>query len=168
MAEPRFLLVAGRIQNGISVPSWGESAPARAPRDGETWFGWRLLASNNRELGRSGQTFPLLDGCRNSIGVLLSSVAAAKLGALVNQRTGLWAWRLEASGRVLAVSGRHYRRQREALYSASTFVLTAPLADMTVDVIPLTSVRTSRVASGRVMRAADLPRQRLVEPMSLS
>jgi hypothetical protein len=123
VAEPRFLLVSGGSPVRGRTLSRADGASAQ-----ETWYAWRLLGSNNRELGRSSAVYADPPACFRSAEALQAGVSRAEPVAAVNQKTGLWVWRLDLEGTPAAVAARSYKRRRECLYSLERFLATAPLA----------------------------------------
>ena len=153
MAEPRFLLVSGGSPARVAPGAWpGHWAPVAgsAHADG-AWFAWRLLGSNNRELGRSSSVFADASSCYRSALALQLGLSTAEPIAEVNQGTGLWVWRVELDGAPSAVAARPYKRRRECLYSLERFLASAPVA--TTD-----PRRPSRPIRGRARPAAVRPR----------
>lgn len=128
MAQPRFLFVS----RARSHPeSW---APRRAHavahesigfRD-SAWVAWRLVGANNRELGRSGETFADITDCRAAIARTCAQLTSCPPGMMADPSTGSWYWRLDVGPETLAVSGRAYQRQRECSYSFGQFLIAAP------------------------------------------
>ena len=114
VAGPRFLFVYRDI---------GAAGPGAAP------VRWRLLGANNRELGRGPGPFPDLESCQAAVRELVARVAAATPGIVGDAgHTGGWSWRLDLSGRAVAVSWRTYLRHRECAYSLAHFVDAVPHA----------------------------------------
>ena len=143
MVAPRFLFVAGSRPPQDSWFRWPDPLGQRTEQvatDG-SWFGWRLAAANNRELGRSASVFADLDSCRASVTRLSSSIDSTVPATTIDDATGLRAWQLSLDEELVAVSARRYHRQRECLYSLAHF---------------LEAVRIARVTSGA-------PRYRLLQ-----
>jgi len=143
MVAPRFLFVAGTRPATESWFRWPDPLGLRTEQVGPdgSWFGWRLAAANNRELGRSASVFADLDSCRASVARLASSIDSTVPTTTIDDKTGLRAWQLSLDGELVAVSARRYHRQRECLYSLAHF---------------LEAVRIARVTSGT-------PRYRLLQ-----
>lgn len=121
MSVPRFLFLAtGRP---------GGRRDAAAASD----FLWRLVAGNNRLLGRSPGTYESEALCRESVTRLIANLARASPGQAPLSRPGHWSWALtlrtvEAPPLALAVSARCYERQRESRFSLENFLAAAPIA----------------------------------------
>jgi hypothetical protein len=149
VSQPRFLIVHGRVQQGVSVPEWptGEDPFAVRDRPDGHWFSWRMLGGNNRELGRGATVHSTEVGCLAAMS--RAQVDAARSTSFIGlQATGLWWWQLELGGAPVAVAGRSYRRQRECRYNLDQFLLTWSSA-----VVPAPSDRVveDRLSAGSVV-----------------
>lgn len=123
MVMPRFVLVPGRDLGG-SRASWPTaSGLVGQHRPDGTWFAWRLLGANNRELGRAAGVHPTAALCLDSVAQLRESLDVADLSFVCDADALSWRWRIVRDGRVLAVSGRAYQRHRECASSAALFRL---------------------------------------------
>lgn len=123
MAEPRFLC-SGRpapatSREGLRDAGWGVREPVPTV--------WRLLGANNRELGRAAQFFVDERACRQGVTMLRHRLPALQ-SAMWCDDTGRWAWRLEDQKRPVAIAGRAYLRQREAVYNLEQFLAAVPVA----------------------------------------
>jgi len=96
---------------------------------------WRLVGSNNRELGRSSQVYPDLAACRAAVTYLQAHIDEADSLLATNNDTGLWLWRLNIGDQWMAAAGRSYQRRRECLYNVLKFVAAAPIAVVSSDVL---------------------------------
>lgn len=123
MAEPRFLCSGrpspGSSREGLRESAWGVREPVPTV--------WRLLGANNRELGRAPQFFVDERACGQHVAVLRRRVADLE-PAMWCDGDGRWVWRLDDRKRPIAVSGRAYLRQREALYNLEQFLAAVPIA----------------------------------------
>ncbi len=124
MGSPRFVLVPSVLASGARRIAWpypGEVVGSVAPSG--QWVAWRLLGSNNHELGRSAGVFGTVDEALADVDELVrcdgSGSAELTLGSGAD--TSDWRWRLGVAGRDVAVSSRGYLRQRECRYSATMF-----------------------------------------------
>jgi len=90
---------------------------------------WRLLATNNRDLGRATSTYPDAAECRAAVRQLQDR--ADRLRA-VTVRTGssAWSWRLLLDGAVVAVSSRDYQRRIHADYAGAVVLDLVPKAEL--------------------------------------
>jgi hypothetical protein len=129
VSEPRFLIVPGRTQLGISTPEWptAEDPFAVLNRPDGDWFSWRLLSGNNRELGRGACAYQTPVGCLAAVTRIQtrSELCTSIVGV---RPPGQWWWQLELEGERIAVAGRGYQRQRECRYNLEQFMLALPLA----------------------------------------
>jgi uncharacterized protein YegP (UPF0339 family) len=125
---PRIVLVTGG--RGRTAPtSWphADQVVGTAGRDG-SWYGWRLLAANNRELGRSPQVHAALTECQQAAVRMVTDFEALTTVVSADSARGLWRWRLDGADSAVAVSSRLYLRQRECVYSLRQFLQAAPTA----------------------------------------
>jgi len=84
-------------------------------------FGWRLIGSNNRELGRGTQAGDSLD---DAIALVHSLQSVIDFGDYVHVRDyggQGWRWSCTVDYALLARSSRSFRRERESLYNAEAF-----------------------------------------------
>jgi hypothetical protein len=141
VSEPRFLIVHGRTQLGISSPEWptAEDPFAVLNRPDGEWYSWRLLSGNNRELGRGACAYQTEIGCRAAVTRIQvrSELCTSTVGV---RPAGQWWWQLELDGERMAVAGRGYQRQRECRYNLEQFMVALPFA--------LQPARSSRSRSG--------------------
>lgn len=100
-----------------------------ADRSIDTQVTWRLLATNNRDLGRSSTAFPDLDSCQAAVQQLRRDNAALHA---VTTRTGptAWSWRIVHDNTVVAVSSRAYQRRIQAEYAGGVMLSLIPAADI--------------------------------------
>jgi hypothetical protein len=127
VSPPRFLIVRGVTEQGVSAPEWPtrEDPFAVAGRPDGVWFTWRLLSSNNRELGRSAAAHVSESGCLAAITVMQGS-ASVCVPSVNARSSGQWWWHLDLCGARVAVAGRVYQRQRECRYNLDQFMLALP------------------------------------------
>jgi hypothetical protein len=122
MVQPRFQLIPGARLAGAT---------------GTGGVGWRLLGANNRELGRSAGSYPDADAAHDSI-VRVRELAMGGEAHIVHDRaSGLWAWHLDDSGALVALSGRGFRHERECRYNLDQFRGAAPGAPASDAEVPL-------------------------------
>jgi hypothetical protein len=152
----RFQFVAGRRRHGVSVPTW-PGGDSEEVTEG-TWFAWRLLGGNNRDLGRSAQVFSGPDECRAAVKEVRGRAGDLVAVILVEADSGMWTWRLELDGSVVAVAARPYYRQREGQYNLSQFLAAladAALSDAVLNDLGPTSRRDERPAATWGARGVD-------------
>jgi hypothetical protein len=122
VADPRFLISARIVD------------PRPARRGDVDWAVpvpnptvWRLVGANNRELGRSAQSYVDARACR--AGVTLLQRQLPQLTPVVwSDGRGRWLWRLDVDKRPTAMAARSYLRQREAHYNLELFLASVPVA----------------------------------------
>jgi hypothetical protein len=90
---------------------------------------WRLLATNNRDLGRAPGTYPDAAACREAVVGLQSSAGDL---AIVVVRAGAshWSWRIAAGPTVMVVSSRDYQRRIQAEQAAAIALDLIPAASL--------------------------------------
>jgi hypothetical protein len=86
------------------------------------WFAWRLLSANNRELGRSYNTFPDTLACAQAVAVLRIRIGDAEPAIVAGLRTGWWHWEVTVDGVAIAISPRSFTRQRECEHNLEQFL----------------------------------------------
>lgn len=119
---------------------------------------WRLVGSNNHELGRSPSVFRALGACctaverlRERIGEAVPIVAmSTAAGALSG--VGAWTWQLALDDQCVAVAVRTFRRQRECRHSLQLFLSAAAEAQVATGV-----THTRRLRGLRLPGAGDAP-----------
>ena len=131
MAHPRFALVNGGTRAASTVSTWpyGERAVG-VPAGNGSWFAWRLLGGNNRELGRSAAVHPSPAACREAAATVRARIDELTAVLASDVRQGQWRWRLDDAHSTLAVSSRLYLRQRECTYNLAQFIAGAPIAEL--------------------------------------
>ena len=92
-------------------------------------IGWRLLATNNRDLGRSPVAYPDLTACRDAV-LLLQKHAPVLRVVTVRSGPSSWNWRLFDGDRVVAVASRDYQRRIQADQAAAVALDLIPGAEL--------------------------------------
>jgi hypothetical protein len=90
---------------------------------------WRLLATNNRDLGRAPGGYPDAEACRAAIRDLQATVTRAE-PITVRSGPSSWGWRLMIGDRVVAVASRAYQRRIQAEQAASVVLGLIPAAEL--------------------------------------
>lgn len=152
MSLPRFLFSA--VSTMPASASDGREVPrASRPRAAGPLltYSWRLVAGNNHLLGRGPVGLPTVEACRDAVAALLAWVDEAVITPAADSRPGQWRWQLvrhvgDGDRDVLAVSARHYPRQRESRYNAEQFRAAVPRA-LVSDVV---TVRAPSRVIGRI------------------
>ncbi|HEY3088481.1 MAG TPA: hypothetical protein VGJ59_10515 [Jatrophihabitantaceae bacterium] len=109
---------------------------------------WRVLSGNNRELGRSFETFPDTEACRQAIGDLRLALDLL-LPQVRREGRDRWLWELRrADGAVLVVAAHPFDRQVRCRKAVDQFLLDARLAPVAESVL-VTAARRFRRRSVR-------------------
>jgi hypothetical protein len=122
VAQPRFQLVPGARLSGVV---------------GGGGVGWRLLGSNNRELGRSALSYADAEAALAAIGRVRVLATHGEAHIVHDPSSGHWAWHLEDGGPLVANSGRGFRHERECRYNLEQFRHEAPTAPAAETDVPL-------------------------------
>ena len=85
-------------------------------------FGWRLVAANNRPLGRAVQAEPSYAACLVSARRLHDEVACVETSVSFNAARGHWSWRASLGGEVVAVCVHPYLRRVECERALGQFL----------------------------------------------
>jgi hypothetical protein len=104
-------LAAARFRILQHRPAPDDDAPAGT-------LSWRLLATNNRDLGRAPTGYPDAEACRVAIRELQATVEKAE-PITVRSGPSSWGWRLMIGDRVVVVASRLYQRRIQAEQAAS-------------------------------------------------
>jgi hypothetical protein len=90
---------------------------------------WRLLATNNRDLGRAPGGYPDAEACWAAIRELQDAVGKAE-PVTVRSGPSSWSWRLMIGDRVVAVASRAYQRRIQAEQAAAVVLDLIPRAEL--------------------------------------
>lgn len=90
---------------------------------------WRLLATNNRDLGRAANTYPDPAACRAAV-LRLQQQAADLRSAIVRAGPSSWRWQITEGRAVVAVSSRDYQRRIQAEQAATIVLTLIPAAEL--------------------------------------
>jgi hypothetical protein len=90
---------------------------------------WRLLATNNRDLGRAPVTYHDPATCRAAV-LCLKRQAADLRSAIVRAGPSSWRWQITAGVAVVAVSSRDYQRRIQAEQAATIALTLIPAAGL--------------------------------------
>jgi hypothetical protein len=120
LAWTRFLQTvegAARRTGSVVVSRPGTSAAAAPPRrapmahavvaDGACGV-WRILASNNRELGRSARAYTSYAAARQHVISLRAGIDGLRLTTVSGERTGMHGWYLSQGRQPVITCGRWY------------------------------------------------------------
>lgn len=112
---------------------------------GGSWYGWRLIGANNRELGRSALSFASYQLARRAIVQLKQGIGRLVHHSTTDPRTGRWGWRFDLEDDAVAVSSRWYERDHDGRVGAAKFVALTAEADLADGVVTLRERRSLRV-----------------------
>ena len=90
---------------------------------------WRLLATNNRDLGRAPAGYPDAEACRAAIRELQATVGRAE-PITVRSGPSSWGWRLMIGDQVVVVASRLYQRRIQAEQAAGVVLGLIPTAEL--------------------------------------
>ncbi len=123
METARFQIVSGVLVGGRLQPPWPVvpravgPAPlpdgARTPDESTTWYGWRLLSRNHRDVARSPAVHATPSACLASIASVRRAAVGAETVLERNPATGRWTWYLATPDGIVATGSRGYLRRRE-------------------------------------------------------
>jgi hypothetical protein len=103
------------------------------PADATPRIGWRVIAANNRPLGRSADVFRSFEDCVAAAARLHERIETSASSILFDAARGTWAWTVVLDGRAVAVSVKPYRRRIECARALAQFLealrTTEPVAD---------------------------------------
>jgi hypothetical protein len=85
-------------------------------------YGWRVIAANNRPLGRSSTAFDSYFDCRTAATRLHEGIAQATSSVLFNSVRGYWTWTVTIEGAAVAVCVHPYLRRIECVRALRQFV----------------------------------------------
>jgi hypothetical protein len=106
-----------------------EHRPAGDDPAGAGAVSWRLLATNNRDLGRAPADYPDAEACWAAIRELRDGVSQAR-PVTVRGGPSSWGWRLMIGDRVVIVGSRAYQRRIQAEQAASVVLGLIPAAEL--------------------------------------
>lgn len=112
------------------------SAP-QAATEGGSWYGWRLIGANNRELGRSALSFASYQLARRAILQLKQGIGRLVHHSTTDPRTGRWGWQIDLEESAVAVSSRWYERDHDGRIGAAKFVALTADAEVAEGVVTL-------------------------------
>ncbi|WP_338178802.1 hypothetical protein [Jatrophihabitans sp.] len=88
----------------------------------EPRYGWRVIAANNRPLGRSSAVFDSYHSCRAAAEELQQRVDDATSSVLFDNSRGHWTWAVALAGTPVAVCVHPYLRRIECVRALRQFV----------------------------------------------
>ncbi len=104
------------ISDGDKESAWrtGNRAPRRV--------GWRLIAANNRALGRSWVAFDSFEACVQAASLLRERLDEVTSSVTFDSRQANWSWTVLLDDDPVAVCVRAYRRRVECLRALEQFL----------------------------------------------
>jgi hypothetical protein len=96
---------------------------------------WRLLATNNRDLGRAPISYPDVASCRAAVLWLQHNTAELRT-VIVRTGPSTWSWRLLSGEAALVLSSRDYQRRIQADQAAMIALDLIPSAEVVGDENP--------------------------------
>ena len=138
---------------------------AKTPDVPGAQFGWRLVAANNRALGRAVRVSGSLAECRAAARRIHEDALRMTPSVQFNPARGLWTWRVSVGEAVMAVGVHPYLRRVECLRALDQFLSAARAAcpdEGRVKCFGPTSLRAYEVAPARVESAELRPATRVV------
>lgn len=123
-AAARFLY----ISDADAPSNWHDRAAAVPSR-----AGWRVIAANNRPLGRSAFVFSSFQECVADAVRLHEQIETCTSSILFDASGGTWSWAVALNGQPAAMSVKPYRRRVECARALTQFLealrTTEPVAD---------------------------------------
>lgn len=142
IGDPSVSLASPRGGKAIASSS---AAPRSAADLGDGVLYWRLVASNNRELGRSAFLYQSVEQARRHVERIMSVAAELKIDAVADRPALRRGWVLSQDATPVMTSARWYS-------SSSTSVSSAASA--------LAALRGARVLQGPVRAGSTTPLER--------
>jgi hypothetical protein len=117
------------------------AAPVDVQEERSTAICWRLLSPNNRQLGRSADVFDSLAGCVHAVELFLVGLKDAEPLVTRHMVPVRWTWRMLEGNHVVAMSGRWFEAERQAIRTMDKFLTSAELASAVPEVMGPHSTR---------------------------
>ena len=122
MADTRVNPVSRRSTRFIFVSDATAPTAGRQPSTtAEPRYGWRVIAANNRPLGRSATIFCSYQDCRDAAASLHERIAESSSSVLFNTARGHWTWAVSLDARPVAVCVHPYLRRIECARALRQF-----------------------------------------------
>jgi hypothetical protein len=98
-----------------------------------TNIAWRIVAANNRPLGRSAAYYPTLAACAESARTLRAAIGEAVGAVSSDIRSGHWRWTLSLEQIPVATCVHAYERRVECARALTQFIEACRVADPSPD-----------------------------------
>lgn len=122
MADTRTAPVSRRTTRFIFVSDATAPTAGRQPVvEADPHYGWRVIAANNRPLGRSATVFDSYQGCRDAAAALHDRIDETTSSVLFNTTRGHWTWAVTLDARPVAVCVHPYLRRIECVRALRQF-----------------------------------------------
>ena len=122
MADTRTEPASRRTTRFIFVSDATAPVAGRQPSGpAEPHYGWRVIAANNRPLGRSATVFDSYDACRKAASALHDRVSETSSSVLFNTARGHWTWAVALDAHPVAVCVHPYLRRIECVRALRQF-----------------------------------------------
>jgi len=122
MADTRAEPAARRSTRFIFVSDATAPTAGRAPvHTADPRYGWRVIAANNRPLGRSATVFETYEDCREAAAALHDRIEQTSSSVLFNTTRGHWTWTVSLDARAVAVCVHPYLRRIECARALRQF-----------------------------------------------
>jgi hypothetical protein len=145
MADTRIEPASRRTTRFIYVSDATAPAAGRAPVPTvEPRYGWRVIAANNRPLGRSATVFDSYQGCRDAATSLHERIDETSSSVLFNTSRGHWTWAVSLDARPVAVCVHPYLRRIECVRALRQFTDAVTLGVPSADGVRLFGERALR------------------------
>lgn len=116
------------ITDGQARDPWQDGNDAKDAR-----FGWRVIAGNNRPLGRSWTAFDSFPACIESARRLHRDVALVSTSVLFESRRGHWYWTASLDDEPVAACVHEYKRRIECTRALEQFLQAVAYGEPAVD-----------------------------------
>lgn len=110
------------------IPRYVYLCDAKTPDVPAALFGWRLVAANNRALGRGVRACASLAECRAAAQQIHGEATRMTPSVQFNPARGLWSWRVAVGELTMAVGVHPYLRRVECLRALEQFLAAARMA----------------------------------------
>ena len=145
MADTRVNPVSRRSTRFIFVSDATAPTAGRQPTSSaDPRYGWRVIAANNRPLGRSATVFDSYQDCRDAASALHDRIAESSSSVLFNTTRGHWTWTVALDARPVAVCVHPYLRRIECARALRQFTEAVSAGVPTADGLRLFGERALR------------------------